>query len=616
MLHDFPADALPTPANLAAFARAGGIIRVGDSSEQRAQNVATTPRTLSGVAASIGLTDSTKPTTRRVEQSLVGLFMRLVELRATARASALLGGRMGAGFQVERVVRQGEYEPVEGEHPWAMLLHDPSAHVPALELWTWAFMAEDLYGEAAFIIEDDARGVPTALHPIYPEFGTLEPIPSATGGVGGFVYWRADGERFTHEARDVVRIRTPHPSTPYRTMTLLGRAAYLLDKGLYADIYERDMLKDGRMPPSYVSSDQDLTGTQIARYQAGLKKYMGTGSGKVKNVPVFGSGMKLMPTPFKAEDVALIESGILNDKRLFWSSGVPQGMVDHEANRANTDGQRRVFSEQTVQPLSDRAASQLTFGFARAFDSRRGVLRIISPNVVPVDRELQTRIDEGRIRSGTPINRIMAERGEDTVEGGDVALVSGNLRTLESVVTPREPRTRPPAGGSAPPPTDDADDEPEPADAEARTRRTILSLIGHTRAARIAASDDTLAEEWQAVRDERAAHFGGIEAAMLSVFERQATDVSARLLSLGGRRADAPPDDLSVETVFDLAEWIAATQSELGPMLADALRSGWDTGALRISLATTFDVESEAVQDALRRVLAKMQDVTLTTQWR
>ena len=112
MLHDFPANALPggaTPANLEAFARAGGKITIIGSSDQRAQGVTTTPRTLSGVAASIGLTDSQKPSTRRVEQSLVGLFMRLVELRATARASALLGGRMGAGFQVERIIRQGEY---------------------------------------------------------------------------------------------------------------------------------------------------------------------------------------------------------------------------------------------------------------------------------------------------------------------------------------------------------------------------------------------------------------------------------------------------------------------------------------------------------------------------
>ncbi len=213
----------------------------------------------------------------------------------------------------------------------------------------------------------------------------------------------------------------------------------------------------------------------------------------------------------------------------------------------------------------------------------------------------------------------MRERGEDEIEGGDAPLIQGSLRTLESVVSPREPRPRPSAGGSTPQPSGDADDEPEPEtddaeEREARTRRTMLSLIGHTRAARIALSDDTLDEEWQAVHDERSTHFGPVEAAMLGVFERQATDVSARLLALGGRRADTPPDDLSVETVFDLGEWIAATQSELAPMLADALRSGWDTGSLRVSLSTTFDGESEAVQDALRRVLAKMEDVTLTTQ--
>ncbi len=42
-------------------------------------------------------------------------------------------------------------------------------------------------------------------------------------------------------------------------------------------------------------------------------------SGKVKGVPVFGDGYEAESDTVRAEDVALIDSGVLNDKRMFWA---------------------------------------------------------------------------------------------------------------------------------------------------------------------------------------------------------------------------------------------------------------------------------------------------------
>ena len=224
----------------------------------------TAPVALMRPAASIGLTDSDRPSAHKIGLAARGLFSACIDIRANAIARAIAGGPGRKGFSVKRLAAQGEYEDVELSHPWVRLLLRPSANRPALEVWRWASEARDYAGSADFVVEDDARGVPVALHEIFPEFGVLSPVPSASGGESGYVFFRADGRAIELEARDVVRLRHSDPRSPYRSMSLLQKAAYQLDKQLYADIYERDTLREGRFPPVVLTSDQDLTKAQCS----------------------------------------------------------------------------------------------------------------------------------------------------------------------------------------------------------------------------------------------------------------------------------------------------------------------------------------------------------------
>ena len=404
------------------------------------------PSTLMATARAIGLTDSERPTAHKIGLAARGLFAACIDIRANAIARAINGGPSRSGFTVKRLTAQAEYEDVELTHPWVRLLLRPNTNRPALEVWRWASEARDYAGSADFVVEDNARGTPIALHEIFPEFGHISPVPNAGGGDQGYVFFRADGRRVELEARDVVRLRHTDPRSPYRSMSLLQKAAYQLDKGLYADIYERDTLREGRFPPVVLTSDQEVSKAQAGRYGKQFKDaYMRTGTHTVKGIPVLGKGLKAQPTLINPNDLALIESGRLNDKRLFWTTGVPQGMVDHEANRANTDGQRRTFAEYTVQPSVDLIAAQMSYGFSRSFGEPVGLpassgasgasgasgLVIHAPNVVPVDPMQQARIDEIQIRSGTlKPNEVRRREGRDDVEGGDQAFVSAALRPL------------------------------------------------------------------------------------------------------------------------------------------------------------------------------------------
>src|SRR5690606_5432154 len=153
-------------------------------------------------------------------------------------------------------------------------------------------------GSAGFVLQDDPRGAPVAMYELLPEFADLQAVPEGRGGVGGYVRWRSEGERNRLGPRESARRLQPFAVSRSETASLLQRAMYLLDKGLYADVYERDMLRDGRYPPAYLKSDQQIGEAQAKRYSDEFRmKYLGARQ-EVKGVPVLGQGMSIEPTPF------------------------------------------------------------------------------------------------------------------------------------------------------------------------------------------------------------------------------------------------------------------------------------------------------------------------------
>src|SRR5690606_28462880 len=94
------------------------------------------------------------------------------------------------------------------------------------------------------------------------------------------------------------------------------------------------------------------------------------------------------------------------------------------------EGAQTGFAVNPVQPNVIEIAAQVHVEYERIFRAARGALRLEVPNVIPINRKEQMEVDEIRIRTGTPINRILAERGEEDVEGGDVPMVSGMLQPL------------------------------------------------------------------------------------------------------------------------------------------------------------------------------------------
>jgi hypothetical protein len=529
------------------------------------------------VQAGWGGMDRGRPTEQQVRDNNRGVFSEFVGMRAKGI------GRVLADATVVRALPDGTSQEVEIEHPWRQLIRRPNPHRARIDIWRWVSMMRDLSGPADFVVERGPLNIPIGLHEVFPVFGQMVPIPDGMGGIASWLFERSDGQRIPLAVDDVIRIRHPDPISPYETQSLMERAAYELDKRTYSDLYSRDMMKEGRVPPFLLETDQALDQMTVDSIRTRFKKFQ-MASGEFRGVPILTSGLKAKTISLDAKQLALTEVEQLTDTHLFWLCGIPQGMYSESANRANANAARFVFAVDTIMPEAESVAGQLTIAFERIFGAEPGVLEIRVPDSVPVDEYEQSQIDERRIRSGLrTINEVRERDGEDPVDGGDQVLVPLGLMPL-----------------AAKPP------EPE------RSFREAGRPAVATDVARVGgrAGDDEDAEAWKKIDKARRAPEAALDAAARSYLTSQADTVIARLYEIAGggrsaQRADLPPS-LSVESLFDLAFWQQLLASDLAPLIEAAMAAGYDFAGVAFDLTGTIPLDAPEVV----RILAKLADKT------
>lgn len=377
-----------------------------------------------------GQTDR-RPSMQETSNSLRGLFYACLTLRAHAVANAILGTQEGDGFSVLREVGAGEYEAVEPDHPWWELLRQPSRYRSSYRFWYWYMMARDLQGVASSIVEDDAGGMPVALHEVYSEFGRIQHQSAPDGGTAGYVYRRQDGQNIPLGLRDVIQSQNVHPETPYEGISLIEVLAYQLDKELFTDMFERRTLKEGRPPELQIVFDKEISTDQAERYGKLFKdKFYDRPGGSVKGVPVFGSGGRAESISINPKDFQLLESRGLTRSDIHNVTGCFEAIFRHGSNRAESEQAYTSFMRLTIQPLATQLAADFTLQFQRSFAADRGKLVIAAPDVVPSSRKEREEINAMRLRRGVPAATIMEEEGEEAPAGADQPMIDASLVPL------------------------------------------------------------------------------------------------------------------------------------------------------------------------------------------
>jgi len=329
----------------------------------------------------------------------------------------------------------GELVPVEDANPLKKLLERPNAYMAPTSYYNWMYQTLDIQGHADAIVETKqelGRQVPIALHPIYTEFGRVSPSYGAGGNITGWSYFMNNGRTQHLGPLDVIRIKRAHPVAPWLTEGKVEDAAYEIDTLQAQNEFARDSARDQGRPAVMLEAVERLTRDQMidaARDFTLLYKSGGSGM-----VPVSHSGLKIIPLNLTPEQLDFVQGQQFTREQLFMIFEVPIQIFSGEAYATGANSHRRGFMENTIQPELDDTASQYQFELERLFNVKpAGRFTLKPPNVIPVDEEMRAKIDQLRLATGVPLNRILAGRGEEEVIGGDVSLVPSSLVPLDLI---------------------------------------------------------------------------------------------------------------------------------------------------------------------------------------
>lgn len=387
-------------------------------------------------ATRLGITDSEAPDEEQQDLAYRGLVQMMVSMRADAIASAMMK------VMVKRQVGDEEFEDVEEGHPWKVILRNPTPNSSTREFWEITSKLRDMGAGAFHYIDRDSRNVPECFLPIYPAFGEVLPMGDVTGGIGGFVYY-SGSSIIPIERADMLWVRHTHPVTPYKSGSLLQAAAFQADKDVYFQIYSRDSVRDGNLPPFYVTFKDTLNREQKRDYREQFgKNYREVG--KAGNTPILGGEGKIETLGIKPDDLQYIESSKLNSKELMMIFGFPPGMFEETGVVANSKELNRGWYTRSIQPEVDQLCSDLTFQFRLAYNATDSDLIIMPPDVIPRDKMEEARIAQIRIQSATlKPSEVRAMNGEEEDAILDQFFISGGLRPVEDMMAPAVPAPQP-----------------------------------------------------------------------------------------------------------------------------------------------------------------------------
>ncbi|MEQ9091797.1 MAG: phage portal protein [Balneola sp.] len=381
------------------------------------------------IEKTFGFSDPYETNITKQRNDYRGYFYRCLEIRANAVADALLRST------VQRKVGQ-EWEDVEASHPWNQLLDCPVTltDLDAHSFYKLLALSIDINGHLPLFVGSTRMGFPTSFIPIYKDFGNIDPVPNALGGIDGWVYWRNDGNRVKYKYEDALWVKRNSPFNPYESMSLVQAALYELDLDLYMKTYRKDSVQQGGFSAATLQTDQKLNTAELNTMKQEFKRYLGSrGLGKVM---VTHSGLKVVNGSQSAKDLEYVEGNVQNKDDLQFITGVPEGLFSKNANRANSESAERTLIQYTIQPLANTICSQLTSQFERLFKAKKGVLRIVAPDLMPLDKEFEMMERESQLRTGQRnINEFRVKDGEQPIPLGDKYMISAGMMLLEDMVT-------------------------------------------------------------------------------------------------------------------------------------------------------------------------------------
>jgi HK97 family phage portal protein len=195
--------------------------------------------------------------------------------------------------------RDGDSRTEANNNPLETILQDgPNDYMTSFDLWAWKQLSEDLWGNACFNKERDARGNVIALWPMKWSGMTIEHESRK-------LLYRYSGDKDTpagdYHPHDIVHFKGPILKTPWEGKSLVEVTKETIGLGIEAEAFFEKLMTNGNHFPVYFETDKDTNMKAVSDLQEKLKGYSGVMQAGVTRV--FGPGLHLKQNEMTLKDM-------------------------------------------------------------------------------------------------------------------------------------------------------------------------------------------------------------------------------------------------------------------------------------------------------------------------
>lgn len=320
------------------------------------------------------------------------------------------------------------------KHPALSVLNRPNPYFTTQEYFESGQQHIDLTGEGWTILSR-MGSMPVELWIARPD--RMVVVTNRDDFLIGYIYLDPDGQEMPIRKEDVLSIRMPNPSDPYRGMGPVQTILANVDSGGYSAEWNANFFRNGARPGGIVKlsrkmSDEDFD-TLVERFN-----YNHRGISNANRTAFLEEGDWVDVKPMSIADMQFVETANLNRDTIFLAygiSGFAVGVID-DVNRATADAAKAWFGETLTVPRLDRWRAMLNSDFLPQFPGYvPNDLSFVYSNPVPADREAN-RVDKV---AAVDMYDVLIRAGVDPAQAAEVA----GLPVMTIVGAPQPAAARP-----------------------------------------------------------------------------------------------------------------------------------------------------------------------------
>lgn len=243
------------------------------------------------------------------------------------------------------------------QHAAIKLVNFPNDFHTRFEFFEGSNQHEELTGETYWIVNREI-GFPTSMWYVRPD--RMEPIPSPSDYLVGWIYTGPNGEQIPLKLNEVIQEKLPDPEDPFRGAGPVGSILPNIQQQRYATEYQRNLFIAGADPGGIIQVPNKLSEPEFDEL---VERWRETHQGiaRAGRVGVLEQGATWIPRGATNKDMEYVQLRLNNRDEMREAWRVHKSMLGtvEDVNRANAQTAEEVFTAWGTLPRLDRRRGTL-----------------------------------------------------------------------------------------------------------------------------------------------------------------------------------------------------------------------------------------------------------------